>query len=321
MNIGRWGLALAAAATTLAAVLVACTDAPSPRAESGDAPTHTIRHALGETSVPARPQRVVVAGNDVLATALLAGVPVVGVARPPGGEGLPAYLDEPDIRDAADVGWNPVSVESVAAQRPDLVIGTVAQLEDVYAELSELVPVVAFDHSGGSDWKPAVRAVADALGARAAADTRIAEFERRAGRFRTGSAPSVGEVSLLNVRSAEDLRIYTPQWCSGQVLSEAGLRRPAGQRTPDEGQFYIGLSTERLTEADADVMFYFPGSVASDPEEAAAQTAQLRANPLWGQLRAVRAGQAHQVASQWWFSCSSVQAANLILDDLERLLG
>lgn len=47
---------------------------------------------------------------------------------------------------------------------------------------------------------------------------------------------------------------------------------------------------------------------------------RVQASPLWSRLEAVRNDRAHRVDPEWWLNAGSVQAANLILDDLEEFL-
>jgi iron complex transport system substrate-binding protein len=311
------GLALAAA--------VACTPGEQTQvAPATESPrTHVVRHKLGEATVPVSPKRVVVADPDMLATALLLGVPVVGTAKPEFAANLPPFVDQKKLATIADVGWLAPNVERIAKLRPDLIIGSENQLGETYQQLRQVAPTVVFDHDGAANWKQTMREIATVLGKRSAMDRQLAAYEQRVARFKTENGERLRdvEVALVNVRDLNDIRVYPPLWCSGQVLREAGLHRPKAQQKPDEGKYYVKLSAENLQQADADVMFYFVGSIGTNPAEAKQAVDRLRATGLWTGLTAVRREQAHQVDARWWFVCGTVQSANLILDDLEKTLG
>lgn len=49
--------------------------------------------------------------------------------------------------------------------------------------------------------------------------------------------------------------------------------------------------------------------------------AGLTTGTLWAQLRAVEAGRAHEVDDDHWMLGIGVGAANLVLDDIARLLA
>jgi iron complex transport system substrate-binding protein len=291
--------------------------------ESASGETRIIRHSFGESEVPARPQRVVAVDPYLtLPTAALLDVPVVGTAYIPAGEPFPPFLDEEDLSGVEDVGWMEMNLEQVAALEPDLIIGMETFLETVYEELSRIAPAVAVSYEP-PDWKGHVRAVAEAFGERAAADRHIADFEGRVEGFRRAMGDRLDEleVSLVNIREAQDIRIYTEKDIAGSILKEAGLRRPEDQRAAeDPDAINIRLSLELLPRIDADVIFYYVGSAGGDYEESEAELAGIQENRLWQQLEAVRSGRAYRVDAAHWFGTGSVQAANLVLDDLERYL-
>jgi iron complex transport system substrate-binding protein len=300
----------------------ACSSGPETTAPSSAAPTHAVEHALGSAEVPVSPKRVVVADPDMLATALLLGVPVVGTAKPEFLGNLPPFVDQKQLAGIADIGWLAPKVERIAELRPDLIIGTKNQLGETYQQLRQVAPTVVFDHDGGANWKQTMRELASVLGKRPAMDREIGAYEKRIAAFRRGAGQRAQgvDVSLVNVRDLSDIRVYTPRWCSGQVLQEAGLSRPAAQRKPDKDKYFVKLSAENLQRADARVMFYFVGSIGTNPKDAEQAVDRLRSTGLWTGLNAVRRGQAHQVDARWWFVCGTVQSANLILDDLEKTL-
>ncbi|GAB3419257.1 ABC transporter substrate-binding protein [Flindersiella endophytica] len=291
-------------------------------ASSAAKPTHAVRHALGTAEAPVSPKRVVVADPDLLATALLLGVPVVGTAKPQFSENLPPFIDREKLSKIADIGWLAPKVERIAELRPDLIIGTKNQLGETYDQLRQVAPTVVFDHDGGAKWKQTMRDIASALGKRAAMDHEIGAYEKRIAAFKAGPGKQAQgvDVALVNVRDLNDIRVYTPRWCSGQVLQEAGLTRPAAQQKPDKDKYFVKLSAENLQKADAEVMFYFASSIGTNPDEAKRAVDRLRDTGLWTGLNAVKRGQAHQVDARWWFVCGTVQSANLILDDLEKTL-
>jgi iron complex transport system substrate-binding protein len=301
----------------------ACSSGPETTASSSAAPTHAVKHALGSAEVPVSPKRVVVADPDMLATAQLLGVPVVGTAKPEFLGNLPPFVDQKQLAGIADIGWLAPKVERIAELRPDLIIGSKNQLGETYQQLRQVAPTVVYDHNGASEWKATMRELASAFGRRAAMDREIAAYEKRIADFKAGNGKRLNglEVSLVNVRDLSDIRVYPAQWCSGQVLREAGLSRPAAQQKPDEGKLYLKLSAENLQRADAGVMFYFVGSIGTNPKEAGQAVDRLRSTGLWTNLEAVKRGQAYQVDARWWFVCGTVQSANLILDDLEKTVG
>lgn len=99
------------------------------------------------------------------------------------------------------------------------------------------------------------------------------------------------------------------------VYGALGLDIPAGLR--DIAEMRLEVSAEQLGRGVADVLFAYASELPGI-REAETSLSQLRDNPLFRGLRAVRAGEAHFVGAHW-FGGSTI-AADLVVDDLERLL-
>jgi iron complex transport system substrate-binding protein len=70
---------------------------------------------------------------------------------------------------------------------------------------------------------------------------------------------------------------------------------------------------------DVDLLFYFTYAPPGDTE--ATKTEEEWTNdPLWKNLEAGKAGKAYKVDDAIWNTSGGVIAANLLLDDLEKIL-
>jgi ferric hydroxamate transport system substrate-binding protein len=134
----------------LVTLLAGCTTNPSapsgtiqPPATSG-APL-TITHALGETEVPANPQRVVALEWTYIEDLLALGVQPVGVADIAGYEAwvqIPVELGD----DVVDVGTRQApNLETLAALQPDLILVPAFRAAETYEQLAAIAPTLAFD--------------------------------------------------------------------------------------------------------------------------------------------------------------------------------
>jgi iron complex transport system substrate-binding protein len=286
--------------------------------------TRTVEHNLGTTEVPAELRRVVALDPYVtLPTALLLGVPVVGTGYIPAGEPFPPFLDEAETEDIENVGWLEFNLERIAALEPDLIIGQeLFVVEDVYEELSQIAPTVATSYEIG-DWRGNLRAVAEAFGQTEEVERRISEAEGRMEEFRETRGDLLEEtlVSLVNIREAEDIRVYTERDFAGSIPEDAGVRRPEDQRASDPDENMKDLSLELLPQIDADVIVYYVGSTGGDYEESQAALESIQENPLWQNLQAVQNDRTYRVDAAHWFGTSSLQAVNLVLDDLEEIFA
>jgi iron complex transport system substrate-binding protein len=302
------GLALAAAALT------ACSS--DPVAGTGDdAATQRITHAMGTTTVPLHPKRVVVLDTDKIDTAVSLGITPVGATELPELDKPPAYLG--DLSSMKGVGEiSEPDLEAVAALQPDLILGSKFRQEKFYDELSAIAPTV-FTEKVGITWKDNFLLDGKALGQEQKARDLLAGYETRAKELGTKipNAASL-EVSIVRFMPAE-IRVYGPDGFSGIVLGDIGLGRPERQLLADkDDKRFDKVSPERIADLDGDVMF-----VTAQGPTAEGQKAKVTGGNLWKELGAVKAGKSWDVPAETWMTGIGVTAANKILDDVQGRLA
>lgn len=284
-------------------------DAPAP---DGAFP-RTVEHAMGSTEIPERPERVVVLDTGELDSAVALGVTPVGAVRAPVEDGFLEYLSEQTGKTELVGAIDAVNLEAVAALRPDLILSSALRHEDLYDELSAIAPTV-FTEEVGVVWKENLAVHAEALGREDEAAALLAAYDERtddlASRLQDArdELPTVSVVRFL----PGSTRLYQKASFIGTVLQDVGLPRPPAQDVDD---FALEISGEQLAEADADVIFTTHYGPADDTTQG-----ELTANPIWGTLGAVRAGDVHAVSDDHWMLGIGIGAANRVLDDLESLL-
>ena len=161
------------------------------------------------------------------------------------------------------------------------------------------------------------------LNAREKLETLISNYEERVGKLKNslGARSERPTVSVLKPRE-DVLEAYTDRFYVGRILEEVGVRRPENQIAEDPQKISRELGREAVGEVDADVIFVMAGGGGEDAKASRDALDRLRSNPLWGRLRAVKDGRVHEVDPSAWFITSGPQAANAVLDDLEKhLLG
>lgn len=278
-------------------------------AEPGEFP-RTVTHALGETEIPDRPERVVVLDGGELDAVLTLGVVPVGLANPEGISGPPSYLAD-QLEDVTEVGTiNSLNLEAIAGLEPDLILGSQLRAEALYEPLAQIAPTV-FSIRPGFPWKENFLLIADALGAENQAEQALNDYQVRADEVR-GSVD--GDPSISLVRFMPDrIRLYGNLSFIGVILDDVDLARPPNQ---DIDELATEVSTETVSEADADWIFYSSyGPVDQTAEES------VLGGPLWSSLTAVQNGQARPVDDEIWFLALGPTGAMLVLDELEQLLS
>jgi iron complex transport system substrate-binding protein len=295
----------AAPATAPAATKPAASAAP---AASGA--TRVMKHAMGETTLPAQPQRVVVLDTGELDSTVALGVKPVGSVSILPESGIPAYLraKTEGVKLVGTIGAP--NLETILTLKPDLILSNKVRHEKIYPQLSAIAPTV-FAADVGEVWKENLLVYGEALGKKAEADALLADYYARLADFKSKLGDRLKtQVSVVRVVEA-GIRILQTQMYIGVILKDAGLARPASQ--DKAGRFEL-VSMEKIPDMDGDVIFVSALGKGND------KLKELLAHPLWQATKAAKAGRVHQVDDDIWQSGIAITAANLVIDDLEKYL-
>jgi iron complex transport system substrate-binding protein len=282
-------------------------EAGNPEEEAG----RTVQHAMGETEVPERPERVVVLDTGELDSAITLGVTPVGAVEAVEGLGYPSYLGE-ETQDVENVGTiEEPNLERIASLEPDLILSSKLRHEAIYDQLSEIAPTV-FTEETGVSWRENFEVHAEALGLQEEGEQVASDYEARMEEFRQAVGEDPPEVSVVRFLPG-DTRIYQKASFIGTVLEDAGLPRPESQDVEDFA--ILNASAEAIPDMDGDYIFY----TVYGPEEETT-LADITNDRLWQQLEAVQEGRAYEVSDDTWMLGIGYTAANLVVDDLNRYI-
>lgn len=307
---------------SLCLMLASCAGTPSGSSEESTqpvAPANTQRivaHAMGETSVPSQPQRVVVLTNEATDMVLALGLTPVGAVKSWSGEPYYDYLADA-MAEVPVVGdeMQP-SLEQIVALKPDLILGSQVRQGQIYGQLSAIAPTV-FSETIGESWQDNLRLYGQALNRDAEAETLLAEWDARVAQLRQQFIERDIQVSLVRFLPGA-ARVYLRDSFPGQIVQEVGLQRPASQA---EAGFAQEVSFEQIPQMDADALFYFTYTGENNGQAPSTVTNPWLSHPLWQQLAVVQADKAYAVSDAVWTTAGGIQAAHLLLDDLEQHLG
>ncbi|WP_370514945.1 ABC transporter substrate-binding protein [Glutamicibacter sp. JC586] len=277
-------------------------------AEAGQFP-RTITHANGTTTLESKPQRVVVLDTGELDAVISLGITPVGIPSTEGSSPIPSYLAD-KVKDAKTVGTiQELNLESIAALKPDLIIGSQLRADKLYSQLNDIAPTV-FSIRPGFPWKENFLLAGEALGEETKAVETLNAYQDKATAL-GNDVKGDPEISLLRFMP-EKIRLYANKSLIGVILKDAGLKRPDNQNIDD---LAAEISAENLTEADSDWIFYSSyGTPEATGEKAAIE------GPLWKKLKAVQNNQAVRVNDDVWFLGLGPTGASQILDDLRGYL-
>src|SRR6478752_7603978 len=274
-------------------------------AKAGQFP-RTLTHAMGKTELKSAPKRVVVLDVGEFDNVVSLGVKPVGYAPSEGDAAIPSYLAK-DAGNPVSVGTiNSLNLEAIAGLKPDLILGSQLRAADTYDELSKIAPTV-FSIRPGFTWKENYLLNAAALDRTAKAKSELAAYEANAKKLGEEIGPDKPTISMVRYLP-DKIRLYAKASFIGTILQDVGLPRPKNQQIDD---LAAEISPENIDQADADWIFT---GVYGDAKATKRDTA--RANPLWKNLAAVKAGRAKDVSDETWYLGLGVTSANLVLDDL-----
>ncbi len=243
----------------------ACDRTSSQRAISSSC--QTIQHALGETQVCDRPQRIVALNPKMLDILLSLDVQPVGYAevfpihrgefdRP--SEQIP-YLGSRITQPIANLGVSSEpSLEGIARLNPDLILGDSGQNKDEYTQLSQIAPTLLFEYVGHDNWQEPLSAIAKALGRSDRARAVIETHRQQVEATRQALAPIVKaypEVLMLaSEQLTQSLEIVTSADFCGGLLEDLGFQLVS---LSDEKPTSIvqSISVEILPQLDASLIF------------------------------------------------------------------
>ncbi|WP_449538613.1 iron-siderophore ABC transporter substrate-binding protein [Ferdinandcohnia sp. Marseille-Q9671] len=257
----------------------------------------TIKHALGETVIESKPERVVTIqwGNHDVALAL--GVVPVGFSAANYGVQDESGMLPWTAEKLKDLGQeNPtifqdtdgLDFEAISDANPDVILATYSGItQEEYDTLSEIAPVVAYQTSPWvASWREQTIYNAMGMGMEEEGKQLVADTEKLI-EEKTSVHPEIkGKKAAFVSISPADLSkfyIYSPEDPRGEFLTELGMDYPesiASQMT--EGSFYIEVSAENADMLnDAEVLV----SYGDDSTLAA-----LQADPIFGKIPAIERG-------------------------------
>lgn len=274
-----------------------------------------ITHAMGVTEVPDHPQRIVVLTNEGTEALLAIGITPVGAAN--------SWLGDPwydhiaaQMTDVTPVGQeSAVNLEVLVALQPDLILGNKQRHEKIYDQLSAIAPTVLSERLRG-DWKKNMALYTEAAGKADEGKAALTAFDARVTRLHDELGDGLKDrISIARFMAAQT-RIYFKDSFSGLILDELGFARPASQDRPE---FAEEITKERIPEFEGDRLIYFTYETGDGSGDSQAQ--DWMADPLWQNLDVVKAGKVYGVSDAVWNTAGGIIAANLMLDDIERIYG
>ncbi|WNR45588.1 ABC transporter substrate-binding protein [Paenibacillus roseipurpureus] len=290
------------------------TASSSPQATANAEAPRSIKHAMGESVVPANPKRVVILTNEGTEALLALGIKPVGAVESFYGN---PWFDhfKADMQGVTTVGVEgQPNLEVIASLKPDLIIGNKLRQEKVYEQLKAIAPTV-FSETLRGEWKNNFSLYANTLNKKAEGDKVIAAFDKRIEDFKSKAGDKLKEkIAVVRFMGGKS-RYYYGDMFSGVIFKQLGFARADAKN--DEKSFE-DITKERLTELDAaDRVFYFTYEIGDGKGNK--QEQEWMNDPLWKNLKVVKDNKVLKVNDATWNTGGGVRSANIMLDDLYKI--
>ena len=266
----------------------------------------TVTHALGETVIDSKPERVVAVGSAANAEVALA-LDIVPVAMPrtdygdEDGDGVLPWVTErlDDIDADTPILFDEtegIDFESVSETEPDVILAATSGLtpED-YETLSKIAPVVAYpDLPWTASWRETITMNSEALGKAEEGQELIADLTERI-ESSAAEYPELNGVSAafinISVDDPSTVLVAASADARASYLADIGLTTPTvvEQNSKDAEAFRFSISAEEIDAFDdTDIVLGYSG-------EGTSLLDTLRSNPLLSRMSAAERGSVAEI--------------------------
>ena len=306
-------LRLLAATAALAAplTLVACGDdteepstsddnTPAASAAAEDAFPVTIEHALGETTIESKPERIAAVAWANHEVPLALGVVPVGMSAASWGDddddGVLPWVEEkleemdaetPVLFDETDG----IAFEAVAATQPDLILASYSGLtQKEYDTLSQIAPVVAYpDIAWATSVQDMILMSSEAMGLAEEGEQLVADLDAQVDAAYAEHPELDGRSIMFSFIDPTDLSqvgFYTTHDTRPGFLAEVGMAMPAvvTEASAESEEFYVTRSAEDLDAFDDVDIFVTYGDAEGELVD------QITDDPVLSQIPAIERG-------------------------------
>lgn len=265
-----------------------------------------IKHALGTTTIPKKPQRVATVNwaNDEVPLAL--GVVPVGMAKATfgddDGDGVLPWTekrlkeldaDTPTLFDETDG----VDFEAVADTKPDVILASYSGLtKKDYETLSEIAPVVAYpDAPWATPWREIIKQNSKAIGKASQGDKLIKGIEgdirKSVAKHPQLKGKSAMFMTHVDPKNVSKVGFYTTHDTRTQFFGDLGLKTPGSIAKASKGtdKFVLTQSAEQIDALnDVDIVVGYGDGKGE-------LLKKLREDPLLSKMPALKRGSTYML--------------------------
>jgi len=281
-----------------------------------------VQHALGETCIPIKPQRILALDPPFILDPLLAlGLKesIVGMACYDWGwmvKGCVAPgLSSDQLKGIEVVGnvYQP-SVEKIVLLKPDLILGLDYNIKKLYKQLSDIAPTVAIsseDDNVKLSFKNHFRDIAQLVDRKEIAEKLLVQYQNRIAEVQEQLSDLLKNVEVSVITYGWGKFWASPIYSIWfQILEDIGINiKPIFL---NQENFFTNFSIEKINNYDADIMFI----INHDRKPAS----YFLENPLISSLNAVKSGQIYISNGRDIWDVYGLLGVNQLLDKISQYL-
>ncbi|MFZ4894999.1 ABC transporter substrate-binding protein [Plantibacter sp. Mn2098] len=292
-------IALVAGAAALGLGLSGCSSTTA-AGDAGAGETRTVETHYGAVDVPVAPKRVVTVSYDTPWQLQSVGVRPVAVQDYSAYPGQFTAEAEAFVDGLPTVGsFFALSLESVAAAKPDLIVGDALEIDDqLYKKLSDIAPTAIFSADYRGDWRTIGKGVADAVNKSSEFDTLATQYDQRAEELTDTYHDVLTTKRWAGVSEGETgdgFSVLYPRGVVGALwFKDLGATiAPGVPASNDNGFDYVSAELTTTVLGDADVIV----APAQADGRLHPKIQSVIDAPLFSELPAVKAGNVYWVYS------------------------
>jgi len=312
----KWTLVFIAA--LMVTMLAACGDkeeaTKTVSAEGDKKETVTIKHELGEATVPVNPKNVVVFDFGVLDTLDELGVEVAGVPQ----NAIPDYLEKYNGSEYTNVGsLKEADFEAIHAMKPDVIFISARQAE-MYDEYAKIAPTVyvPLDYTNYMDsFTKNMETIASIFDKEEEMQAELEEVNATIESIHE-KAGALEEKALIVMSNAGKVSAYGPSSRFGIIHDVFGFT--AADEGIEQSTHGQNITFEYILETNPDILFVIDRDAAVSGTEAAKGTIE---NELVEKTNAFKNDKIYYLnPGQWYLSGGGLQSLKLMVKDAEAAL-
>lgn len=275
--------------------LAAGTTAHAGQADAAKAgwPRVVVNSDGSQTTIPARPRRILSTSVTITGTLLAVDAPLVASATTANGLFFAQWAGIAEARGVEKL-WpaGSVDLETAYAAAPDLIVVSASGGDSALPQLTELrqiAPTIVLDY-GGQTWQDLAMLIGQATGLESQAKGKLAEFDAYLAQARAHIAAPPGLANIVSYNGPGALNpIATSDGVHGRLLNALGfvIESPPRDWHADgnPSNDFVRAQYEHLTDLQASTTFLL--SASDDRAEA------FLRDPILANLPAVKSGQVY----------------------------